>query len=162
MEEYPLQKVLAQSPLSHLVMRVNIIILVSWNTSNSNGLSLIFIIGCQGLWWSCHSDIGHEQASNQQVLRLKLFMSQLLVTFSNIHLNYFFRKVQSAAAAAIRNIVSRNKELCAAFIERGVEQLLSTAMEHHREKIGDTIRNRIAKNPIHWYTILIFSVGAKK
>jgi len=51
------------------------------------------------------------------------------------------RKVQSAAAAAIRNIVSRNKELCAAFIERGVEQLLSTAMEHHREKIGDTIRS---------------------
>ena len=51
------------------------------------------------------------------------------------------RKVQSAAAAAIRNIVSRNKELCAAFIDRGVEQLLSVAMEHHRDKIGDTIRS---------------------
>ena len=51
------------------------------------------------------------------------------------------RKVQSSAAAAIRNIVSRNKELCEAFLERGVEQLLTTAMEHHRTSIGDTIRS---------------------
>ena len=39
------------------------------------------------------------------------------------------RRVQSAAAAAVRNIVSRNKELCAAFVERGVEELLDAAME---------------------------------
>ena len=51
------------------------------------------------------------------------------------------KKVQSSASAAIRNIVSRNKELCPAFIERGVEQLLSVAMEHHRNTIGDTIRS---------------------
>ena len=46
------------------------------------------------------------------------------------------RRVQSAAAAAMRNIVSRNKELCAAFVERGVEELLDTAMEKHSDKIG--------------------------
>lgn len=46
------------------------------------------------------------------------------------------RRVQSAAAAAMRNIVSRNKELCAAFVERGVEELLDAAMEKHSDKIG--------------------------
>ena len=51
------------------------------------------------------------------------------------------RRVQSAAAAAIRNIVSRNKELCGPFIERGVEGLLSGAMERHGDKIGDTLRS---------------------
>ena len=51
------------------------------------------------------------------------------------------RRVQSGAAAAIRNIVSRNKELCPAFIERDVEKLLSAAMELHGDKIGDTLRS---------------------
>ena len=51
------------------------------------------------------------------------------------------KRMQSHAAAAIRNIVSSNKELVAAFIDRGVEQLLSLAMEHHRNTIGDTIRS---------------------
>ena len=51
------------------------------------------------------------------------------------------RRVQSAAAAAMRNIVSRNKELCAAFTERDVEKLLSAAMELHGAKIGDTLRS---------------------
>ena len=51
------------------------------------------------------------------------------------------KRMQSHAAAAIRNIVSSNKELVAAFIDRGVEQLLSVAMENHRNTIGDTIRS---------------------
>ena len=51
------------------------------------------------------------------------------------------RRVQSGAAAAIRNIVSRNKELCAAFTERDVEKLLCSAMEQHGAKIGDTLRS---------------------
>ena len=51
------------------------------------------------------------------------------------------KMVQSHAAAAIRNIVSSNKELVAAFIDRGVEQLLSLAMEHYRNTIRDTIRS---------------------
>ena len=51
------------------------------------------------------------------------------------------KRMQSHTAAAIRNIVSSNKELVAAFIDRGVEQLLSLAMEHHRNTIGDTIRS---------------------
>jgi len=51
------------------------------------------------------------------------------------------RRVQSGAAAAIRNIVSRNKELCLAFTERDVEQLLTAAMEHHGAHIGDTLRS---------------------
>jgi len=51
------------------------------------------------------------------------------------------RKVQGAAAAAIRNIVSRNKELCQAFIERGVEELLIQALSQHGDKIGDTLRS---------------------
>ena len=49
--------------------------------------------------------------------------------------------VQSAAAAAMRNIVSRNKELTGPFIERGVEELLRLAMERHGDKIGDTLRS---------------------
>ena len=51
------------------------------------------------------------------------------------------RRVQSAAAAAMRNIVSRNKELAGPFIERGVEELLRLAMERHGDKIGDTLRS---------------------
>ena len=51
------------------------------------------------------------------------------------------KRMQSHAAAAIRNIVSSNKELVAAFIDRGVEQLLSLAMEHYRNTIRDTIRS---------------------
>jgi len=51
------------------------------------------------------------------------------------------RRVQSAAAAAIRNIVSRNKDLAGPFIERGVEELLRLAMEKHGENIGDTLRS---------------------
>ena len=51
------------------------------------------------------------------------------------------KRMQSHAAAAIRNIVSRNKELCAAFTERDVEKLLSAAMELHGAKIGDTLRS---------------------
>ena len=51
------------------------------------------------------------------------------------------RRVQSGAAAAIRNIVSRNKELCPAFIERDVEKLLNSAIELHGDQIGDTLRS---------------------
>ena len=51
------------------------------------------------------------------------------------------KRVQSHAIIAIRNIVSRNKELVAVFIDQGVEQLLSLAMENHRNTIGDTIRS---------------------
>ena len=51
------------------------------------------------------------------------------------------KRVQSHAIAAIRNIVSRNKELVAVFIDQGVEQLLSLAMENHRNTIRDTIRS---------------------
>ena len=51
------------------------------------------------------------------------------------------KRMQSHAAAAIRNIVSSNKELVAAFIDRGVEQLLSLAMEHYRNTIRSAQRD---------------------
>ena len=41
----------------------------------------------------------------------------------------------------IRNIVRSNKEMVAAFINRGVEQLLSLAMEHHRNTIRSAQRD---------------------
>lgn len=52
-------------------------------------------------------------------------------------------KAQGAAAAAIRNIVSRNKELCGPFVERGAEELLNTGLSLHGEKIGDTLRSAL-------------------
>jgi len=51
------------------------------------------------------------------------------------------RRVQSAAAAAIRNIVSREKNLSSLFIERGVEALLKNALSLHGDRIGDTLRS---------------------
>jgi len=51
------------------------------------------------------------------------------------------RKTQGAAAAAIRNIVSRNRELCTAFLDRGVGDLLNTALSIHGDHIGDTLRS---------------------
>merc|ERR1719462_976175 len=53
------------------------------------------------------------------------------------------RKVQASAAAAIRNIVSRNKQLCPPFIERGVEELLNSALDLHGDRIGDTLRSAL-------------------
>jgi len=53
------------------------------------------------------------------------------------------RKVQAASAAAIRNIVSRNKQLCPPFIERGVEELLNSALDLHGDRIGDTLRSAL-------------------
>jgi len=53
------------------------------------------------------------------------------------------RKVQAAAAAAIRNIVSRDKQLCPPFIERGVEELLNSALDLHGDHIGDTLRSAL-------------------
>jgi len=53
------------------------------------------------------------------------------------------RKVQAAAAAAIRNIVSRDKQLCPPFVERGVEELLNSALDLHGEHIGDTLRSAL-------------------
>lgn len=53
------------------------------------------------------------------------------------------RKVQGAAAAAIRNIVSRDDELCQAFIDRGVEELLNTSLSQHGNDIGDTLRSAL-------------------
>jgi len=53
------------------------------------------------------------------------------------------RKVQGAAAAAIRNIVSRDPGLSQAFIDKGVETLLNTALATHGQKIGDTLRSAL-------------------
>ena len=53
------------------------------------------------------------------------------------------RKVQAASAAAIRNIVSRDKKLCPPFIERGVEELLNSALDLHGDRIGDTLRSAL-------------------
>lgn len=53
------------------------------------------------------------------------------------------RKVQAASAAAIRNIVSRDKQLCPPFIERGVEELLNSALDLHGDHIGDTLRSAL-------------------
>merc|ERR1719431_2405936 len=57
------------------------------------------------------------------------------------HMKY--TKVQGAAAAAIRNIVSRDKELSQAFIDQGVEELLNSALANHGDKIGDTVRSAL-------------------
>jgi len=53
------------------------------------------------------------------------------------------KKVQAAAAAAIRNIVSRDKQLCPPFIEKGVEELLNSALDLHGDHIGDTLRSAL-------------------
>jgi len=53
------------------------------------------------------------------------------------------KKVQGAAAAAIRNIVSRDPELSQAFIDKGVETLLNTALATHGMHIGDTLRSAL-------------------
>jgi len=53
------------------------------------------------------------------------------------------KKVQGAAAAAIRNIVSRDKDLSQAFIDQRVEELLNTALANHGDKIGDTLRSAL-------------------
>lgn len=53
------------------------------------------------------------------------------------------RRVQAAAAAAIRNIVSRDKSLCDKFINCGVEDLLNVALEKHGEKVGDTLKSAL-------------------
>lgn len=52
-------------------------------------------------------------------------------------------KAQGAAAAAIRNIVSRNKDLCGPFVERGAEELLNAALSLHGARIGDTLRSAL-------------------
>lgn len=53
------------------------------------------------------------------------------------------KKVQGAAAGAIRNIVSREKELSSLFVERGVEELLNQALANHGDSIGDTLRSAL-------------------
>jgi len=53
------------------------------------------------------------------------------------------KRVQGSAAAAIRNIVSRDPELSRGFTDKGVETLLNTALAHHGKDIGDTLRSAL-------------------
>eukprot|EP00092_Neocalanus_flemingeri_P024121 GFUD01026167.1.p1 GENE.GFUD01026167.1~~GFUD01026167.1.p1 ORF type:complete len:463 (-),score=148.37 GFUD01026167.1:170-1558(-) len=64
-----------------------------------------------------------------------------ITTAMEIHMKH--TKVQGAAAAAIRNIVSRDTELSQAFIDRRAEDLLNEALSHHGDKIGDTLRSAL-------------------
>jgi len=53
------------------------------------------------------------------------------------------RKVQAACAAAVRNIVCRNKVLGQPFIEYQIEDLLNTALKKHGDQVGDTLRSAL-------------------
>jgi len=53
------------------------------------------------------------------------------------------KKVLSAGAAAIRNIVSRNRSLCQPFIDLGIEEVLNDALAKHGAQIGDTLKSAL-------------------
>lgn len=62
----------------------------------------------------------------------------LTVTAMSRHPNQ--RKVQAACAAAIRNIVSRERVHCQPFIDLGIEELLNAALQQFRDEVGDTLK----------------------
>ena len=53
----------------------------------------------------------------------------------SIFLSMYYRKVLSAGAAAIRNIVSRNRSLCQPFIDLGMEEVLNDALAKHGTEV---------------------------
>jgi len=53
------------------------------------------------------------------------------------------RRVQAACAAAIRNIVSRDRILGQPFVDLGVEDLLNEALKLHGDQVGDTLRSAL-------------------
>lgn len=92
--------------------------------------------GCNALTAICL-----RQSDNCRQVVLDCDGAAVLTAIMERHLKH--RKTQGAAAAAIRNIVSRDKDLGAQFIERGVEELLNTALSIHGEDIGDTLRSAL-------------------
>lgn len=59
------------------------------------------------------------------------------------------KKVQAACAAAVRNIVSRNKELGQPFIELQIEDLLNAALKKHGDMVEDTLKSALRDLDLH-------------
>jgi len=72
---------------------------------------------------------------------MECYGADIITTAMERHMQH--RRVQGGAAAAIRNIVSRDPGLSQGFIDNGVEELLNTALSQHGEDIGDTLRSAL-------------------
>lgn len=82
-----------------------------------------------------------RQSDNAKQVVLECEGASVITALMEKHMAH--SKTQAAAAAAIRNIVSRDKELCGPFIEREVEGLLNQSLTLHGEKYGDTLRSAL-------------------
>jgi len=82
-----------------------------------------------------------RQSDNAKQVVLECEGASVITALMEKHTSH--SKTQAAAAAAIRNIVSRDKELCGPFIDREVEGLLNQALSLHGEKYGDTLRSAL-------------------